>query len=310
MLDLRSVLLHEVGHILGLEHDHAGVMAERLAPGQVLDLGGGRSLGGVAAGSAAAERAPAPDDPRAAPRRLDVLIESVPATDPPVAMWPLPPLRPAGTSLAPTGGAQPTSTGPRVAAAIGTVASAIRQASRQTRRSGRSSRHHAARDEFHGRRLGAARRRAGLSCDPPSAGSAAPPPVVTPVPATARARSTTKVGDLDLRRLAVVAAALVVVGSSCSSADDDGAGTIAPAVTLPSEAECQRAALDAVAPAQAFIDAHEQLTVDEWNALRAGSRCRHTPTGDPAARPGSGQFRLPPRPDPTGGGRGRCGPPR
>jgi hypothetical protein len=71
------------------------------------------------------------------------------------------------------------------------------------------------------------------------------------------------------RRLAVLAVVLAVTGPSCSSSDgSDGGGTTAAAATLPSEDDCRAAARDAVAPAQAFIDEHEELTVEEWNALR------------------------------------------
>ena len=37
-MDLLSVLLHELGHVLGLSHHAGGVMAETLAPGVRLTL--------------------------------------------------------------------------------------------------------------------------------------------------------------------------------------------------------------------------------------------------------------------------------
>jgi hypothetical protein len=60
---------------------------------------------------------------------------------------------------------------------------------------------------------------------------------------------------------------LVAAGWSCSSSDDEPAAT-APLVTMPSEQDCRAAAQAAVAPAQTFIDEHEALTVEQWNALQ------------------------------------------
>jgi parallel beta-helix repeat protein len=76
-----------------------------------------------------------------------------------------------------------------------------------------------------------------------------------------------RVGRLEGGRLAVVAVLLVAAGWSCSSTDDES-GATAPLVTLPSEQDCRAAAREAVGPAQAFIDEHEALTVEQWNALQ------------------------------------------
>ena len=43
-MDLLTVLMHELGHVLGHDHDEGGVMAETLAPGQRLLLGAHRDV--------------------------------------------------------------------------------------------------------------------------------------------------------------------------------------------------------------------------------------------------------------------------
>ena len=62
--------------------------------------------------------------------------------------------------------------------------------------------------------------------------------------------------------------AVAVAATSCNASDDGGTASTEPVATIPSDEQCRAAARDAVAPAQAFIEEHEQLSIAEWNALQ------------------------------------------
>ncbi|HET9436020.1 MAG TPA: Calx-beta domain-containing protein [Candidatus Limnocylindrales bacterium] len=107
-MDLRTVLLHELGHVLGLEHLDTGLMAERLAPGVAFSL----PAAGPAALSAEAA-AVMPPDPLPAPPAVDIRAAAGASLDESDATDPVAPARgPEASTRAPVAVTSPVAVAP------------------------------------------------------------------------------------------------------------------------------------------------------------------------------------------------------